>query len=105
MAGAEYRFEKHLIVQQAEAERAMLNTFHQGEYTLEHPLVCHNLYLINPLSAVVAFRTEEAVAVTVTVFGKAKQGTISHTFPRAKEHILPVLGLYSGYKNQVEIRE
>ncbi len=105
MAGAEYRFEKHLIVQQAEAERAMLNTFHQGEYTLEHPLVCHNLYLINPLSAVVAFRTEEAVAVTVTVFGKAKQGTISHTFPRAKEHILPVLGLYSGYKNQVEIQE
>ena len=76
-----------------------------GDYTLKHPLVSPNLYRINPLSAVVAFRTETEQAVTVTVKGKSREGDISHTFPRAKEHILPILGLYPGWKNQVEIRE
>ena len=41
----------------------------------------------------------------MTVLGKAKEGNITHTFPRAKEHVLPVVGLYSGYVNRVEIRE
>ena len=105
MAGVEHVSERHLIFQQGEAEAAMLETFGKGDYTLKKPLVCHNLYLINPLSAVVAFRTETEQAVTVTVKGKRREGDISHTFPKAKEHILPILGLYPGYKNQVEIRE
>ena len=41
----------------------------------------------------------------MTVLGKAKEGNITHTFPRAKEHVLPVVGLYSGYVNRVEVRE
>ena len=105
MAGVEHVVEKHLIFQQGEAEAAMLETFRNGDYTLKHPLVSPNLYRINPLSAVVAFRTETEQAVTVTVKGKSREGDISHTFPRAKEHILPILGLYPGWKNQVEIRE
>lgn len=105
MAGVLYEFEKHMIVKQGEAEAAMLETFRNGDYTIEHPLVCQNLYFVNPLSAVVAFRSEEPVAVTVTVFGKTKEGNITHTFPKAKEHILPVIGLYSDYVNKVEIRE
>ena len=51
-----------------------------------------------------AFRTEEETAVTVTIFGKENRGTIVHTFPKKKEHILPILGLYGGYDNQVELR-
>ena len=57
MAGVLYEFEKHMIVKQGEAEAAMLETFRNGDYTIEHPLVCQNLYFVNPLSAVVAFRS------------------------------------------------
>ena len=77
-----YSFEDHLINRQAEAEAAMLKKFEEGHYTLENPLVVYNAYLVNPLSAVVCFETEEEVAVTVTVLGKTPQGNMGHTFPR-----------------------
>lgn len=105
MAGAVYSFEEHMIKKQARAEEAMLKELRSGAYTIGNPLVSYNLYLINPLSAVISFYTEEETAVTVTVFGKAKEGNITHTFPRAKEHVLPVVGLYSGHVNRVEVRE
>lgn len=100
----QYTFNKHLIDRQGDAEEAMLKEFEAGNYTLENPLVKYNLYLVNPLSAVVCFKTEEEVAVTVTVKGKTPQGNISHTFPKAKSHVLPIVGLYSDYNNKVEIR-
>ena len=93
MAGAVYSFEEHMIKKQARAEEAMLKELRSGAYTIDNPLVSYNLYLINPLSAVISFYTEEETAVTVTVLGKAKEGNITHTFPRAKEHVLPVVGL------------
>ncbi|WP_242355121.1 aryl-sulfate sulfotransferase [Hungatella effluvii] len=105
MAGAVYSFEEHMIKKQARAEEAMLKELRSRAYTIDNPLVSYNLYLINPLSAVISFYTEEETAVTVTVFGKAKEGNITHTFPRAKEHVLPVVGLYSGFVNRVEVRE
>ena len=60
-------------------------------------------YIINPLAAVVMFNTEKETAVTIRVLGKEPEGTMKHTFPKAKEHILPILGLYADYNNKVEI--
>ena len=94
---------EHIILQQNRAEKEMLAEFENGDYTIENPLVKYNAYLINPLSAVVLFKTDKEVAVTVRVVGKTPAATISHTFPKAKTHILPVLGLYSDYENTVEI--
>lgn len=99
-----YSYCESLVERQAKAEQSMLDEFAAGSYTWERPLVKLNPYLINPLSAVVLFRTEEETAVTVTVFGKEKKGNIVHTFPRAKEHILPILGLYADCENRVELR-
>ena len=99
-----YSFEDHIINRQYEAEQAMLAKFEAGNYTIANPLVTYNAYLVNPLSAVVCFNTEKETAVTVTVLGKTPQGNISHTFPKAKKHVLPIVGLYSDYQNRIEIR-
>ena len=99
-----YSFQDHLINRQAEAEEAMLKQFEEGHYTIQNPLVVYNAYLVNPLSAVVCFETEKEVAVTVTVLGKTPQANMGHTFPKAKKHVLPIVGLYSDYQNKVEIR-
>lgn len=96
-------FTKSLVERQNEAEKAMLEEFRAGNYTLTNPLVKLNPYLINPLAAVIMFKTEKEIAVTVRVLGKEPEGTIEHTFPKSKEHILPVLGLYGNYENTVEI--
>jgi len=98
-----YSFDESLVTKQNAAEKAMLEEFHAGNYTLENPFVKLNPYLINPLAAVVMFNTEEEVAVTVRVLGKEPAATMKHTFPKAKEHVLPILGLYGDYNNTVEI--
>ena len=92
-----------LVDRQNEAEKAMLAELRAGNYTLENPLIKLNPYFINPLAAMVLFTTEEEVAVTVTVMGKEKEGNMKHTFPKAKEHVLPILGLYGGYDNEVKV--
>ncbi len=98
-----YKFTEHLIEQQYAAEQAMLAELEAGHYTLDNPLVKYNAYLVNPLSAVVLFKTDEETAIKVTVLGKTPQANIYHTFPRAKTHVLPIVGLYSDYTNKVEI--
>lgn len=99
-----YSYSESLVKLQSDAEREMLKVFAAGTYTLEQPMIQQNPYLINPLSAAVLFRTEAETAVTVTVFGKEARGNMVHTFPPAKEHILPILGLYADYENKVELR-
>ena len=103
MAGANYTYFEHWIPRQAEAEKAMLAEFEAGNYTLENPLVKYNPYFINPLAAVVLFKTEKPTAITVTVKGKTKAADFTHTFPVTTTHILPILGLYNDYNNTVEL--
>ena len=100
-----HEFKEHIIELQYKAEQEMLAELEQGNYTLHNPLIKYNLYQINPLSAVIAFKTEEEVAVNVTVLGKIQpQGNIYHTFAPAKVHVLPIVGLYSNYANKIELR-
>ena len=63
-----YTYLEHWIPQQTESEKAMLAEFEAGNFTLQNPLVKYNPYLINPLAAVVLFKTEKATPP------KAKQG-------------------------------
>ena len=65
----------------------------------DSPYIVVNPYLVNPLTAMILFKTEKEEAVTLTVKGKEAAGDITHTFPKAKEQILPVLGLYPEYAN------
>ncbi len=95
---------EHWIPLQAESEKAMLAEFEAGNYTLENPLVKVNPYLINPLAAVVLFKTEKETAITVTVKGKTKAADFRHTFPKATTHVLPILGLYQDHVNKVELK-
>ena len=67
METIKYSFLPSILTRQDESEKAMLAEFEAGNYTIEEPLVKYNPYLINPLSAVVLFKTEEDTAVTVTV--------------------------------------
>lgn len=104
MQGAiDYAFQESLVSRQARKEKEIISTFEEGTYGIESPLVVINPYLVNPLAALVCFRTEKRVAVTITVRGIEEEGDISHTFPASCKHILPVLGLYPGRKNVVQI--
>lgn len=96
--------EKHVITLQHESEEKYLAEFRSGNYTLENPLVVKNPYLVNPLSAVICFNTEEETTAEVTVKGKTVEADLSHSFDVAKEHVLPIYGLYDNYENTVVIK-
>lgn len=99
-----YTSQDHLITRQNKAEEVFLAEFEENDYTLENPYVVENPYLINPLCALLMFKTKDSVSPTVTVKGKRyAREDLSHSFPAAKVHMLPVLGLYEDFSNTVVV--
>lgn len=96
------RFE-HILTEQYNAEQEFLEEYRKGDYTFDTPYVKLNPYLIAPLTALVCFKTEKAEEVTVTVKGKEAAGDMNFSLPAATEHAVPVLGLYGGEVNKVEL--
>ncbi|MEG9283144.1 aryl-sulfate sulfotransferase [Aerococcus urinae] len=98
-----YEFKEHLIETQYKNETAMLKELDRGNYTMENPLIKYNPYVVNALSAVILFETEEEVGMVVRVKGKTPEADFYQAFPKAKRHVLPIVGLYSDYENKIEI--
>lgn len=73
-------------------------------YTLDEPLVIVNPYGNSPLTAVAIFSTDTEVSGTITVKGKASEDNMEGDFIAAKNHIVPIYGLYSGDTTEVEIK-
>ena len=72
-------------------------------YTLDNPNIIINPYEISPLTALIIFETPNEEEVEITVKGKDKDSTYTNKFIKAKEHYIPVLGLYPDYNNEVII--
>lgn len=88
-----------LIVIQKEMEQKLTST----GYTIDEPNVVLNPYGSSPLSALIMFETEEKVAPKVTIKGKDKWTTFTHTFSENTIHYLPIYGLYPEKENEVII--
>lgn len=95
---------EHIIEIQDRKERAFLAEFAQGTYSPQAPLILSDPYGVNPLSALIAFRTETEEVFSLEVQGKDDSSTITKTFPKAREHFIPVLGLYPDKVNTVTLR-
>ncbi|MGN1205983.1 MAG: aryl-sulfate sulfotransferase [Eubacterium sp.] len=74
-----------------------------GKTTWKNPAVLLNPYGNSPLTAYIIFETESAGKVRMTVKGKTKSADITATFEKTKKHRIPVVGLYPGAKNIVQI--
>lgn len=88
-----------LIEQQSKKEKE----FKIDGYTIDKPNVILNPYGNSPLTALILFETEKEVEVKVTIEGKDKHSTFTHTFKKAKQHYLPIYGLYADKENKVII--
>ncbi|MCD7765692.1 MAG: aryl-sulfate sulfotransferase, partial [Lachnospiraceae bacterium] len=104
-AGIETDLETELTMpEQTQAiSDAIVAEVENNGYTFENPLVIQNPYQNTPLTAVVAFETDEACEVRVTVKGKTEEQEqdLTDVIDAATLHIIPVLGLYAGYDNEV----
>lgn len=89
-----------LISLQMEKEAAITTT----GYTFTNPKVIIDPYGNSPLTALILFETETAVAPTITIKGKDELTTFTHTFPQQKKHYLSVFGLYADTDNEVTVK-
>lgn len=88
----------------AESQSGLEQSFTTVDASFDSPQVIVNPYKISPLTALVNFRTEKPVSVTVTIPGKDPLTTYTHEFPEAIEHRLPIYGLYPGQENLVTLQ-
>lgn len=101
MMAVSYKYHPHIMQLQAKNEAIYLQKFENDEYDFKEPLVILNPYLITPLTALIMFRLQVPAAVHICVKGKTVAGDLHFDFPVAKEHNIPVYGLYANYANQI----
>jgi len=87
-----------------EIHNELVQTIDNDTHTLAEPFVEVNPYDTAPLTALVAFETEEATQAEIVIHGKTPETTITQIFDDfTTQHVLPVLGLYAGVENTVEV--
>ncbi|MGI6330021.1 MAG: aryl-sulfate sulfotransferase [Bacilli bacterium] len=94
-----------ILVLQHQQEEKYLKKLSEKSYSFNDPLIIVDPYDISPLTALVMFKTKEAESIEVIIKGKDEQTTITHQFKEAKEHILPIYGLYPDYENKVILKK
>lgn len=89
---------------QWEIEHMIIQDYYQNDYSVENPYVIVDPYGISPLSALVMFETEHDAKVSIKVVGKDEYTHVMHDFDLYNtHHEIPIVGLYAGYENTVEI--
>ena len=89
-------------------QKLAVNMPQQTEFTKEYirnsgEHVFLNPYGISPLTAVIYFTTENEVAPKVEVEGKDENTNVEFEFNAAREHFLPIYGLYANKENIVKV--
>lgn len=69
-------------------------------YTIDNPNIIINPYNNSPLSALIAFQTDEYVEVKVTIKGKHNDD-YSYYVNKEKDHYIPIYYLYPDYLNSI----
>ena len=90
-------------VSMVDSEYEIEKKFKVNGYTLDNPNIILNPYGNSPLTALILFETEQELDVKVTITGKDKLTTYTHTFSKTKEHYLPIYGLYADSNNKIII--
>lgn len=96
-------FKEPYPLQSKAIEKAIEMIVKEGKYKFSEMLVIKNPYQYAPLCALAIFTTKKERNVRVTVFGKEESENISYIVKSGCCHKIPIMGLYSGTKNQIKI--
>lgn len=95
-----------LIAEQDQMLTDLKAEYESGDYTAEEPFIAVDPVQSNNLAAIVAFDSEQAVSYSYTVLAKGDDGypfTYTNDSEQKGTIMIPVVGLYSDYNNQVEL--
>lgn len=86
------------LEQQLKMDEKIEDILNNGDYTLDNPCVLVNPYSISPLSALIIFNTKNDTRINVSI-NDEKVTTVKE----AKQHIIPIYGLYANANNIVKL--
>ncbi len=95
-----------LIADQSANIDALKAEYNEGEFSLENPYVAVDPYKQNNLAAYIAFTSDDKISYTYTVEAKDENGypfTYTTEDMQSGDIVVPVVGLYEDYANQVTI--
>src|SRR5690625_631943 len=91
--------------EKVDMDAELLAEYEKDDYTVMNPFVKLDPYDASPLSALVMFDTKEPVTVEVRTGTEKYEETIKKEWEKGEtEHAIPILGLYPGVENKVEIK-
>ena len=93
--------EVELVSSLIEKESKLEEDFPKELKDIDNADVIVNPYEISPLTALIIFKTDEAVSPKVTIEGEDELSTYEYTFDEGTEHYLPIYGLYPDRDNTV----
>lgn len=94
----------NIVEEQIILEEELLADYANGNYTIEQPYVVQDLYGNSPLTALVMFEADTPSSASVLVKGIDNYTNITYQIDELKtHHEIPVVGLYAGTNNEVEI--
>lgn len=93
-----------IMALQGEISADLALALKEGDFSMEKPMIVLNPYGNAPLSALVAFQTEESGTVEMTLHGKEDGDLVQKFSSITTQHMLPVYGLYPYATNVVTLR-
>lgn len=93
--------EETLVAGSLRTDQMVEAELNSGNYTFEEPLVLNDPYQNAPLSGLILFTTSEECGIRVTVKGKTEAADLSGELAPAKNHRVPVIGLYPDTENTI----
>lgn len=88
-----------LLDEQDKTSNMIKEASQSDKYSLDNPFILVNPYKVNPLSAIMVFKTKESVSVELYI-----NDLLMTTFSSSTEHIIPIYGLYSNTNNFVTLK-
>ncbi len=88
-----------ILAKQKEMNERVKKEMMNDEYTLEKPLILKNPYEINPLSALIIFKTKELTQYDVYI-----NDQLIYKTEASQNHVLPIYGLYANANNLVTLK-
>lgn len=93
---------KDILEKQCDIEQSIQNLFSQGNYTFDKPLIVSNPYLDYPLTALILFKTQKEVTVTVKILDKdGNVERMQHNSKACCTHQIGLAGLYANSQTKV----
>ena len=88
---------------QSEVDKLIKDDLEEKKYGLKDARVYLNPYGGSPLGALIAFKSDKATSVTITIKGKHDDDIVLNYGQEEYYHYVPVYALYADYENKVEV--